>query len=660
MQLPRWGWSASTCHGPWAQAALDRVEETDPDGAYGLLYDDTWSTTRFDYAAAKSGLDPAKHHPVVVGAVHEDTGELPKTPYEDWFTSDGAYASTATPHAKGHYLRDFHHFGGGDTGLADKWYFFMRAIKEGPTPATTKPGDRFYSARDWGFGGGRIDPNLNHLTFCDAIAEFNRNSFDGRRRAYLMLGHVLHLLQDQGMPDHARLVDHAGSSMAEIDIFAIYCPIIALEIAGMACAACGPLCLGCAIGAFGIAEGICLGLVESDEVGYEKLISDNPPKIGYPAVENLHDYDTFFAKMATFSDGATTMKSALGCSGLTVPPLPTIPNVNPDINANDASETKPFFDLTDTLLPKVVGYGAGMLQHFHDIVNPPPFVQRLAIVQWAAGDTPREFAFFASDKEHCRRYDAEWVISGSGRILKKTANQQVSTDRPIYFFVLFGPAEVKPDKGRVMRKAVLRVKGTDLLTGKQIDEEVRLTAAYDANLGHYYWGSHMPHNCANDPVKMQIEIVGEDLGAHLATRAAPGNVLDSDPSKIPFVDLAAKDLALKNYLPGSDTTHDFTIGKLEWEGFEAVPDTLTVGRSETVKLSVKQIQRDCQWEKRPGPVTCPVTWKIETTLQDVELVRGMLLIRPDRRKCSAGQYAIKITCTLGTMSQTKVVQVTVT
>jgi hypothetical protein len=329
------------------------------------------------------------------------------------------------------------------------------------------------------------------------------------------------------------------------------------------------------------------------------------------------------------------------------------------IDADDPSETKPFFDLTNKLVPKVVGYGAGLLQHFHDIVNSPPFVQRLAIVQWAMGDTPREFAFFAKDKAHCLRYDAEWVMSGSGRVLKTSVKQQVSTDRPIYFFVLFGPAEVKPDKGRLMKKAVLRVKGKEVLTGKLIDEEVLLTAAYDANVGHYYWGSFMPRNCGNDPTKMQIEIVGEDLGAHLATRTAPGHVLDADPAKIPYVDLAGKGFALKNYQPGPDTHHEFTVGKLEWDGFTAVPDTLTVGRSATVKLAVNQIQRDCQWEEQPGPVTCPVTWKIETTLQDVKLARQALLIRPDRQKCPPGLYSIKVTCTLGKLSQTKVLQVTV-
>jgi hypothetical protein len=655
LNIPPWGWSAHLNHGPWAQAAIDLIETTDKVGKYDTVYNGIWSNDKYDDAAARSGkgLIKNKHHPIVFGAVYEDSGDLPSTPYHDWFISDKAYGLNKKHYAAKPYLRDFHHFGGESLGLQDKWYFFFRELEDGETPATTKPGGRFYSARDWGFGGGRIDPKLNRLTFCDAIDQFNQYTFDGRRRAYLMLGHVVHLLQDQGMPDHARLVDHAGSSKAEVDIFKYYCPLLATEIAALACAGCTFFCFACSIAAFGIAEGVCMGLVNSDEVGYEKLIADNPPKIPAANVINNHDYDSFFSAIANFSDNATALKSALGCSGLTLPPLPTIPNINPDINANDPVETKPFYNLTETLLPQIIGYGAGMIQYFHEVVNPPSFVQRLAIVQWQPGDKPREFAFFSNDKEHCLRYDAKWERVGTGRSLKIVKKQKVSPGRPIYFFVQFGPAEVEPDTGRRMSQASLHLKRMGL------NDEVSLTKDYDPTVGYYYWGSYNPINCTNDPITLTVEIAGRDLGAHLSTRNLPGNELDSNPVKIPYIDSSkSPDFPWIDYQPGPDVNHTITVGKLEWNGFTAEPSNLTVGREGFVKISVNQLHRDCAWEQYPGPVTCPVTWKVQTTLQDVELVRGGLRIKPDRQICAPGKYQISITCSLGVYHQTRIVMVT--
>jgi hypothetical protein len=663
LDIPAWGWSATHNHGPWAQASLDLVEKTDTDGAYATLYDGVWSNGRFDYAAAKSGKGPiaGKHHPLIFGAIHEDTKDLPKIPYEDWFLSDDAYKLNQAHYAKQPYLRDYHHFGGEGTGLKDKWYFFFREFEDGATPDTTSAGDRFYSARDWGFGGGRIDAKLNRLTFCDAIEQFNQNSFDGRRRAYLMLGHVLHLLQDQGMPDHARLVDHAGSGKAEIDIFKYYCPILAAEIALLACAACSVFCPFCTIVGFAATEGICMGLVNPKEVGYEKLTADNLPSIPAAKVAHKPDYDSYFSGLATYSDTATTLKSALGCGSLTLPPLPTIPNINPDIDASDPKETKPYFDLTDKLLPEVIGYGAGMLRHFHDVVNPPPFVQRLAIVQWQAGDRPRGFAEFdKNNKDHCLRYNAEWRPSGGGRVLKITENQQISQDRNIYFFVQFGPTEVAPDTGRKMSVARLHVQGKNLSTGGTLNDEVILHRDFDPAVGHYYWGTYQPVNCMNDPNTFAISITGRDLGAHLMSRKVPGDVLDAAPSTVPYVDAATSpDFLLKNYQPGPDLHHKFTVGRLEWSGFVAVPQQVKVGRVAFVQLDVNQLRRDCAWELRPGPVTCPVTWKIETKLKWVELVRGRLRIRPDRSLTPPGTYPIVITCSLGVFSDTKTITATV-
>ncbi len=688
--LPKWGWSQTINHGPWAQASLDLIESEDDKQKYTAVTNKIWSSEKFNLKAAQANggtsPSPAKHHPIVLGSVFEDYGDLPAKPYTDWFVDDANYKNDAKYYAAQPYERDYHHYGGGAEGVMFRWYFPLRQIEDGgKMPLPTKLGPRYYSARDWGFGGGRIDPKLNRLTFIEAIRQYNQNTFEGRRRAYLMLGHALHLLQDQGQPDHARLVDHAGSSKSEDEIFDYVCPIIAGEIA-IIVAGSMPLCVGlayfgCLAGAFTVAMTACKSTVNPNQVGYEKLIKEYPPKAAANKALHAADYDNFFEKMAKFSDSATAMKSALGCSSLTVGPFPTVPNINPDIDSKNPKETKPYLDLTKKLIPKIIGYGAGLIQHFHQIVNPPPIVQRLAIVQWEPGDKPKEFAVFnPKDKDHCLRYDAEWAPSGKGRVLKikKLKNKnRVSNDRAIYIFVQFGPTEVVPDTGRRMKETMLRIRGKDLFTGKTIDEEVILTEDHDPKVGTYYWGSYLPRNCSKDPMSMTIEVSGKDSGVHLEARDFPGDELDSDPSTIAIVDSAGSPkFPFKNYVPGTDTTHGFIIGKLEWNGFsmqfpqpgfetekEAKPHRrsadCTVGKECFITLAIHQQRRDCVWELQPGRVTCPVAWKVETKLQDVELVGGGIRIRPNRRICKPGIYSIAITCKLGSLSHTEVVKVRV-
>ena len=301
-------------------------------------------------------------------------------------------------------------------------------------------------------------------------------------------------------------------------------------------------------------------------------------------------------------------------------------------------------------------------------------------------DTPKAFAVFNhNNADECLRYDAKWVPQANGRklVVKKLPNKnRVSTDGMLYFFVRFGPAEVVPDTGRRMKKIMFRVKGKNIFTGKTIDEEILMTQAHDPKVGTYYWGNYMPKNCSKDPMTMSIEISAKDAGAHLLEgRKVLGDDLDSNPALVPYVDTSGlPKLPWKDYSPGSDTAHKFTIAPLEWGGFSTVfvpifgipqegpklPETAPQGRPQTIPkigkegffaLSILQLHRDCQWEKKKGPISCPVTWKIESKLKNIEKVSGGMRIRPNRRICKPGVYPISITCKLGALVETKVVKV---
>jgi hypothetical protein len=89
-------------------------------------------------------------------------------------------------------------------------------------------GDRYYSARNWGWNA----PGKNGMTFREAIAQYGNGTYKGKQAAYLMLGHIVHLLQDQAMPDHAAGLAHPGSSSTDPEIYdeIPLCDLLAAEI----------------------------------------------------------------------------------------------------------------------------------------------------------------------------------------------------------------------------------------------------------------------------------------------------------------------------------------------------------------------------------------------------------------------------------------------
>lgn len=355
------------------------------------LYDPGWAVRAYDDAAAAlQDPDGTVHHPIVNGAFYEDqTAPLPVF-YHSFFVSDPAYAADPNYYwDQAGYYRDYHHFGGEATGLEHRWYFSLR----GNPPTSQLVNGRYYSARDWGHGGARIDETLNRLTFVRAIEQYNRYSFDGKRAAYLMLGHVVHLLQDQGQPDHARLVAHPGSSMTEDHAYSTYhyCEFLAGEAAAAAALACfGPWSWACAAAAFAATLAGCKLSADSDVVGYERLIGSHwslsaaEPGIGARGVVRKGTYDEYFQSLAAYAKSQADQRglsSALGCDTLIL--IPPIPGADPAIDTT-TDEPAAYADLTNALVPEVVGMTAGLIQHFFEVVNHPPILERLTVVQVGA------------------------------------------------------------------------------------------------------------------------------------------------------------------------------------------------------------------------------------------------------------------------------------
>lgn len=705
------GWYDSKTHGPWAQRSVDLIDSTDTSGQYAELYHASWSTQKYTEAIARNKIDPDPklHHPIVLGAYYEDhTGKMPLF-FDTWFKSDAHYKKNKGYYwdPKGYY-RDYHHYGHKGTGLGDHWYFFFRHLDSGDPgqPATTKPGDRYYHCRDWGYGYGRINENLNRLTWTEAIKQYNSYTWEGKRRAYLMLGFVTHLLQDQAQPDHAWNVPHAGSGMNEKEAYDrySYCEFVAGEAAAVATATCASTGIGifisafCGGGVYGAVYAGCLASIDPSEMGYEKLIGEKwnvsnvHSKIKSTGIVKKANYNAYFDGLSTKArdlPGKFGVSCPLGCGLLAL--IPPVPGADPNIQSNNATKTKPFYQMTNTIVPDIVCNSAGLMEHFYEIVNHPPFVERLAIVQWEDLSTPRKFAFFAKDKDHCLRYDAEWQMSGGKRVLKHhVTTQKLSLDRPAYIFLLFGPSDIAPIKGgRKMKDARLRLTGTEPSTGKSLDIKVQLTEAIDAKLGTYYWGSFYPCNCTNDPYTLNIEISGTDLAAHLKTRTPSGAALDGNPSTLAIADHTNyPNYPLKNYEWGLDTNHKIQISAFAWR-LVVTPTALTFTlparvrepqeekikkiyeeMKKSVVMEIKQKAWDCQWELFESLPCCTTKWELKNSIG--KIVRGQSLSGnfrdfgisatltsavngkatltvsiPDPIVCETGQYQFAVDLTVG-------------
>ena len=646
------GWCGKN-HGTWTQRAIQLIQDTEAEPLekrkYTEIYDPDWSSEAFteQVAKAKGNPDYEKHHPTVLGSVFEDCSPDEPLPnfYDTWFKSD----PNGNPNTKYYYdktgWRDYHHFGGREIGLKHQWYFMFR----GSPSSRPKPGDRYYSARDWGYGGGRLtDPKHNRLTFTEAIRQYHRYSIDGKRTAYLMLGHAVHLLEDVGQPDHAKLVAHPGSSYTELGAYKEYkyCEIIASAGAYVCLEASGWSCLFglCCAGVWGTLFAICRESLSDNKVGYERLITymdkwsidKKSVQKGIEATNVVHHdaYDDFFSSLSGFSIGKSDITSPLGCGDVTFPMVPSfvaIPGARPFIHVGDQEQVGRFVDITDKIVPRIIGTAAGLIQHFYDIVNYPPYAERVAIVQWEPNETPRGFAFFKQDENHCKRYDVKWEMSLTGQSRAKNAlspTYPLSPGRTAYFFILFGPTiGMKRDaatgnlmdkvKGRVMAEAKLKLVGTYPGTGEKIDDEVQLDLAYDDAVGYYYWGSFSPRNCSLDSYWLTLEISGEDMGAHFAHRQPTGRQLDDNPATVARIDASMGPnypWLPKTYSPGTDKTHKVQIYTYEaWE-LQVTPKSLVIkperGAMGEVIFHICQNARRCNWEPYCGPVTCPVAWKL--------------------------------------------------
>ena len=179
-----------------------------------------------------------------------------------------------------------------------------------------------------------------------------------------MLGHVVHLLQDQAMPDHAALLPHPGSSSTDPDIYAEIplCDLLAAEIMVIGCGfSCFPLDLVCYLAcatatsaAAASAKAGCEAGIDPDEMGYEKVVVDfyaahyaqaniAARVVQTGSVRHPNDY-VYFQEVAALSlaqPGARGLSQPLGVGTHPATAIVDYP-VDPYIHGSSESEKRPF------------------------------------------------------------------------------------------------------------------------------------------------------------------------------------------------------------------------------------------------------------------------------------------------------------------------------
>lgn len=545
------GWCEPT-HCICTQKAIDLIKEEDKlanDKKYAEIYDSDWER----YNDKDSEEPSTKHHPMVIGSHFEDQTKLPPF-YQEWFGYNPK---------QNNYFPDYNHFGGREDGLNYDIVYEMRDWFDdwAATPDPYVDG-RYFSAKNWGYGD-EVVSKYNKLTFLEAIRQYNKSDYKGKRNAFLILGHVLHLLQDVGEPDHALLKYHPASALSEFQAY--YEKFHICDVIFWLTFFASPDIIGAIAAA--IAMNVCLDSIDINEVGYERFVKDFwkwDEEREYTII-NKHDYDTFFRDLSDYSIAKTNeygLDTPLGLD-----PVLGFQGINPNIDTKDNAQVNTYEKFTDEIIPPIVGYTAGFMKNFYEIVNQPPFVERVVVVIAPSGLTPQSFGEFSENLNtvNCKKihviYDAYWK-----KVNDNTRQKIVSKKLPLvpgkqaYIFIQFGP-KMLSGKSKNMRGNTLKLNLVSAPDEGSVNKSVMLTVASDVTIGEYYWGSFNVSNPLNKPFSLGFEIHGFDASAHLNNRSYPGDEIDCEPATIPKVNInEAPYYPLIQYNPGIDCNHKIDIG----------------------------------------------------------------------------------------------------
>jgi len=511
--------------------------------------------------------------------------------------------------------RSFRHYYDPDStkelkGVKYYHYYYLWGVALGAAVKTPKTG-YYEGTLRWAKLPASLTGNWHNWPGAILAYDYTVSS---KEEAYYRLGHVGHLLGDMADPDHATNVPHPGSSFTLPDDLELMFgkPLQAKIDASSYSSEMKSALKLLVIQTYILLRNRFTGTYQV--TSFERLIEDyidfnlvakyftpeevaqriKPSHVALPPAppisgENIRKYgkiDEYFDTMAR------TSKAALNSFGVTPPlllnhlydslynflerekraimkelvksvepvlrsePIYAIPN----LDTSDKAKENRYLRFAWGLIKQSVEMNAGLLELFYDIVNHPPYVQSISIVQ--EGDKGGRYYDEWSDAKDRRVivWNAwEWpgagetgyeVVSSRTRGTGGARESSFIPEDPARIRIVFGPNS-DTDKCPIDPNSVLVSVGGEIVPGKMTDE-----MAWEGD----FFPRELPEGQSEKELKVGIS--ARDLRRHYPRSGLPdfGCELDSNP-RTPAKSSHEPPYEWKGYEPGPDRNHSIIVKK---------------------------------------------------------------------------------------------------
>jgi antitoxin component YwqK of YwqJK toxin-antitoxin module len=511
----------------------------------------------------------------------------------------GAWREDFDPPIEGN-ARAFRHFFDPDlranNGSKFHFYFYLWTTFEGEA-VKEPPSFHYEDALSWARNGARTKNNPFHWEGAIEAYDYTTNS---RQEAFYRLGHVIHLLVDMSEPDHSSNMPHPGSGKIIPDTIdemfgapvikrlkklgsnspsKTYKPTIKTEALKSLLNMLYLKFRGSDLekkerltGFEGlIEENVDHRLVidfflneEAVKISQKPLLTQAVPPIAAQNIQKAKELDDYFIQLGRISkkaQQASGLPLALGCKDIGSL-LTTVFNyepfyILPTIDTNDPSAQAPYYNLAWPLITKSVEYSAGLMEDFHDIVNHPPYVQSLSLVQAGGGSYRARWEDILETRPTGRTEESFYDVKYRGfqskydyvkeRKLVTNLNGTFMTGIPIEISIRFG-SDAYAVEERIDPSSVVVRMGGETASGGMTGPatwEGRFLPKVGADMGSR---------------EFKLEIGAKDLHAHFPRTGYPdkGYLLDTDPAT-PAKASSRPPYDWLGYTQGPDENHSISV-----------------------------------------------------------------------------------------------------
>ncbi|MBU1341321.1 MAG: hypothetical protein KKE44_04775 [Proteobacteria bacterium] len=466
---------------------------------------------------------------------------------------------------------------------------------------------RYSGAKEWARNGAG---SQTLRTWQGAIEAYDYSD-SSRQEAYWRLGHVVHLVADMAEPDHITNTPHGGSSFSlPKDFDKIRLPTGIKEILRKVI-----IWSDLPLEDLLPAEKMILQHLFKMEdtphgkklAGYEWVAEEglnfHSPYANQPdKILKYKNFEDYFDKLADISKktiqsppvwvSGEPFKVPLGLIGIIDPGKRYAPSgltlesfqlgaeilaQIPAIDLNDTAEVARYRRLASYLISCSAPFNAGLIQWYHDIINPPPFVRKVTLKQrgrtyyeseWINSSWSDEEGVHDRQPSEKYKYTYQYKIL-DGRTQKTYVNKMLRADVPTEIIIEFGPRYGPPKVSSDPSSAPL------LHSPERIREDSIQVEIGDKRVkGSLYrtggiWTGHFTPVVPEDRPDWlyNIEIKAKDVHYHQPSRLVnpwtkidgmEESNLDTEPGSPARVKIDSP-YNWKGYEPGNDRSHQIKV-----------------------------------------------------------------------------------------------------